>query len=88
MDSAECLRTLSTLASHGLTTRLLLTDLPALPLAADTASELRRLFAAARERRAFDVAVAGPGAEAAEWSRLVRRLRLEMGFPRGAPGRG
>ncbi len=88
VDLEERLRTISALSAQGITSRLLLTDLPDLPLSAAAAASIRRLFAAARESRAFDVAAVPGGVEAEEWSRQVRYLRLEMGFPRSAPGRG
>ncbi len=87
-DLEESLRTVSALASHGMTTRLVLTDLPGLPLSTDATSGIRRLFEAAKECRAFDVAVVSREVETEESSRLLRCLRLEMGFPRTAPGRG
>lgn len=52
---------------------------------------LRRFFAAASEAGARDVAVEAPALEWAERERLsslVRRLRLEHGFPRAVAGRG
>ena len=97
-DLAERLRTVSALSSHGITTRLVLTDLPNLPRAEETdrtedapaePAAVRRLFEAAKEYQAFDVAAAfAPGDETEQWSRALRYLRLELGFPRGISGRG
>ncbi len=88
VDLEERLRAVSALSSHGITSRLLLTDLPDLPLSAGAACSIRQLFEAARDRRAFDVVAVPCGVAGEEWLRLVRYLRLEMGFPRSAPGRG
>ena len=55
-DLEESLRTVSALSAHGITTRLVLTDPPQLPLSGDVASRFRHLFEAARACRAFDVA--------------------------------
>ncbi len=87
--AAECLRTVSALSAQGLTTRLVLTDLPRLSASGNAVQGLRRLLEAARECRAFDVAAAfRRGAEAAQWRRILRHQRLELGFPRPLPGRG
>ena len=85
VDLSERLRTVSALSAQGITTRLLLTDLSDQPPSVSAASDIRRLFEAARDCRAFDVAAVACGGEVEE---LVRYLRLEMGFPRSAPGRG
>lgn len=85
VDLAERLRAVSALSAQGITTRLLLSDLTDQPLSASAASNIRRLYEAARDCRAFDVAAVACGGEAEE---LMRYLRLEMGFPRSAPGRG
>ena len=87
-DLAERLRAVSALASHGITARLVLTDLPASPTGR-VSSRVRRLLEAARDQGAFDVAaVFEPGAEAEAWSRFLRYLRFELGFPRSTAGRG
>ncbi len=84
-DLRERLRAVSTLAAEGLTTRIVVTGLPGLVAGRRQAEAwTRRLFEAARESRAFDVAAAG---HATAWSNLFRRLRLELGFPRQIPGR-
>ncbi len=88
MDLRERLEAVAVLASEGITTRLITTDLPA---ASDdirphqTESTVRDLFEAARDCQAFDVATTNP---ALGGGRLVQRLRLEYGFPRLLPGRG
>ncbi len=88
-DLAESLRTVSALSSNGITIRLVLTDLPRLPLSRNGKAGIRQLFETARAHRAFDVAAAfGHGPETEDWRRIFRRLRLELGFPRVVPGRG
>lgn len=87
-DRQENMRAVSALSSHGITTRLVFTDVPCLPPSGDVTSGLRRLFEAARACRAFDVAATFHGVETAQEQRLVRHLRLEMAFPDTAPGRG
>ncbi len=88
-DAAEALRAVASLSAQGLTTRLVVTDVPPLAALRDAAGRMRRLFEAAGEHRAFDVAVAARrGDGAADWRRLLRGWRLELGFPRPLPGRG
>lgn len=87
-DLAERLRAVSELAAHGLTSRVLLTDLPDLPLCEGAMASIRRLFKAAAFHRAVDVSAVIEKEIAPEWSSLLRYLRLEYGFPRAIPGRG
>ncbi len=87
-DLRERLQTLATLAAEGITTRLITTDLPSESddsRPRQTELQIRQLFKAARDCRAFDVATTSP---LLGGSRLVQRLRLEYGFPRQLPGRG
>ena len=85
-DLRERLRAVSALAAEGITTRLVATGLPDLVAGRQQAEVwTRRLFEAAWDSRAYDVAAAG---QATAWSNLFRRLRLELGFPRPLPGRG
>lgn len=88
IDLRERLDAASTLASEGITVRLVVTGLPAAgdgtPSPA-AAARVRRLFEAARTCRAFDVTAEGCGPE---WGLLIQRLRLEHGFPDRLPGRG
>lgn len=87
-DLEERLRAVAALAAQGITTRLVVTDLPAHP-SPENAAQVRRLVEAAAERRAYDVAVASRnGTDDGEWSLLLSRLRLECGFPHVVPGRG
>ena len=87
-DLQERLRTVAVLSSQGITTRLVLTDLPGTEPGA--ATRLHRLFEAAVECGVFDVVVAPSPRhdEAEESTRLLRCLRLELSFPRSLPGRG
>ena len=88
-DLEERLRTAAALSAQGVTTRMVLTGLRPGPISDGAASWLRQLFEAAKACRAFDVIASfeqGAGEEA--WSPLLRRLRLESGFPRAVPGRG
>lgn len=87
-DLEERLRTVSALSAQGITTRLVLTDPPRPPLDRRAAARVRRLFEAARACRAFDVVARPARAGGGGWSRLIRHLRLELGFPRVVPGRG
>ncbi len=87
-DLEERLRTVSSLSSQGITTCLLLTDLPGLPLSRSDALSVRRLFEAARDHRAFDVAAVLEGEMEPDWERFLRYLRLEHGFPHAVTGRG
>ncbi len=87
-DLEERLRTVSALSAHGIATRLVLTDLPSLS-GPGGATIVHQLFEAAVECRAADIVAAFKrGVETAEWSRLSRYPRLELGFPRIVPGRG
>lgn len=82
-DLRERLRAVAALAAEGITTRLVVTE--PLTSACNAEAGLLRLFAAAAERRVYDVMSGGPSPA---WNRLVDRLRLEYGFPRAPPGRG
>ncbi len=88
-DLEEVLMTASALSAQGIATRLVLTDLPRLPALGDADSWVHQLFEAAIECRAFDIAAAFKrGVETEEWRRLLRYLRLELGFPHTVSGRG
>ena len=88
-DLEESLRAAAALSAQGITTRIVLTDLSRLPVSAASAFAMHRLFEAARDCRAFDVTAAPEhGGDHGPWSRLLRCLRLELGFPRPVPGRG
>ncbi len=87
-DLGERLRAVSELSAHGLTSRVLLTDLPDLPLSDRALARIHRLFEAAKHHRAIDVSAMLEDGKAPEWSSLLRYLRLEYGFPRAVPGRG
>lgn len=85
-DFAERLQTVSTLSAQGITTRLVVTDLPRFTRGAG--SRIRELLEAAKRSSAFDVTTLENSIETEAWSRLMRYLRLELGFPRAVPGRG
>jgi DNA repair photolyase len=89
LDPGPRLRAAQTLASEGITTVLVL--VPTDPAAVPREEHVRFFLAAAREAEVHDVALETQRLQRALWEDtrdLLRRLRLEYGFPQRTAGRG
>jgi len=89
LDPGPRLRAAQALASEGITTVLVL--VPADPAAPPREETLRFFLAAAREAEIYDVTLETRTIHRALWDDtqdMLRRLRLEYGFPQRTAGRG